>query len=64
MSKRSIIVCTVVAVLLLAGIGYLFCSLFSGTAGRPSEQTGSLMAWRLCPPMPYSSSRPALFQIS
>ena len=34
MSKRSIIVCTVVAVLLLAGIGYLFCSLFFGDSGE------------------------------
>ena len=30
MNRRSIIVYTVVAVLLLAGIGYLFCSLFFG----------------------------------
>lgn len=34
MSKRSIIVCTIVAVLLLAGIGYLFCTLFFGDSGK------------------------------
>ena len=34
MSKRSIIICTVVAVLLLAGIGWLFCTLFFGDSAE------------------------------
>ena len=34
MNRRSIIVYTVVAVLLLAGIGYFFCSLFFGDSGE------------------------------
>ena len=34
MSKRSIIICTVVALLLLAGIGWLFCTLFFGDSAE------------------------------
>ena len=34
MNKRSIIVYSVVAVLLLAGIGYFFCTLFFGDSGE------------------------------
>lgn len=35
MNRRSIIVCTVVAALLLVGIGCLFCFLFFGDSGKP-----------------------------
>lgn len=34
MTRRSIIICTVLAVLLLAGIGWLFCTLFFGDSGE------------------------------
>lgn len=37
MNRRSVIVCTAVAVLLLAGIGYLFCSLFFGGSGKDAD---------------------------
>lgn len=37
MNKRSIIICSVVAVVLLAGIGWLFCSLFFGDSGETAN---------------------------